>query len=197
MPFHDRTLPLNYSYTSTRDFSTAVTQFKADSKDVMAYPQQQVKFQYQLQFSVRTFDDAALLRSFHFCHGKLYPFRFHDGQDCTTASDGFSATTMTDQPITLINGKYYLTKTYGGQNRVIKLPEVGTISVSDGGVLVSGVSINPLTGEVTGHTPSGAYKWGGRFDVPTRFASPLSQTYNDYDGISIAAALVEVTEDLS
>lgn len=198
--FHNVLLPHTYSYRSRRDMTSVVADFVTDNRDRFAFPVQRTLFRYELQYENRTPAVIKELRHFFYCrYGPMIAFKFNDPLENSSASDGVSAPSGTDQTIALINTKYYLCKTYGTYQRIIKLPVSGSVIIKDGGSVVTGsCTINSTTGEITGYTPSGAFTAGFQFYVPVRFSKePFSCRPMEPNNISVTIGLAEVLEDLA
>jgi len=128
---------------------------------------------------------AELLEFWHAVGGTAVGFRFKDGVDYLSCRIG-ETPAATDQPLVLDPSvspdAYQLTKRYvwGSryQDRPIKKPISGTITIADGGVIKSEGSdytIDYTTGLVSLlFSPASSPEdltWGGEFDVPVRFDS--------------------------
>ncbi|MEF8746652.1 MAG: DUF2460 domain-containing protein [Candidatus Accumulibacter propinquus] len=127
---------------------------------------------------------ADVVNLYHRCYGRYAGFRVKAFDDFTTAPDGRSAPTRTDQALTYVSsGVYQLVKTYGldaagiaigRPSRVIYKPVSGTVLIAkNGALLVSGVTVDTTTGRVT-ISPAPAYPadtitGGCEFDIPVRF----------------------------
>lgn len=199
MAFHDVYLPIAISYGSRKELSTSVNQFISDSGDVNVQAKQRVLHDFGLTTKIRTAEQAHMLLSFYLCrYGILHTFRHTDILDCTSSFNGIHEPIGTDQDIALVDGQYFLAKAYEAQlPRIIKLPVEGSVIITDDGTdVTSDCTIDYLTGEITGYTPSGEFKAGYRFDVPVRFDSELSLIYVDENAADVSFKLKEVLEDL-
>lgn len=122
------------------------------------------------------------------CYGQFAGFRAKAFDDFTTAADGRSAPTALDHTLLrLSSGIYQLRKEYGKDAaglssigrpaRTIYKPVTGTTVCAKNGVtLVSGVTVNTVTGEVTiSPAPliTDVITAGCEFDIPVRFDGPL------------------------
>ncbi len=136
---------------------------------------------FDARTGVRSASDAgALLNFFHARAGRARGFRLRDWSDFTTASDGISAPTFSDQTIATGDGAtmiFQLVKNYvsGGvtHQRVIAKPVAGTVVIGVNGIQqTTGWSVDTTTGLVTFATAPAAGQSitaGFQFDVPARF----------------------------
>lgn len=132
---------------------------------------------YDAHTGVRSAADQAVLASFFQARaGRARGFRLKDWDDCTSALDGVSAPVWNDQQIGTGDGTttvFQLIKTYGTQQRLVRKPVSGSVTVGINGVtLASGWSVDITTGLVTlGAAPLAgqAVTAGFQFDVPVRF----------------------------
>lgn len=159
---------------------------------------------YDIAHNVKTPAAIAEIRAFHNARrGKKYAFLLKDWLDFSSAADGQSAPTMTDQPLGTGTGAqtaFQLVKRYADPlrpyDRPIAWPEAGSVLVAVNGVLkTSGVSVARGTGIVT-LTPAPAaaavITAGFRFDVPVHFTEDrLEISYDTINSRSAGSIVLE------
>ena len=152
---------------------------------------------YRISYGVRPLDELSILKDFYHCRwGQAHTFRFKDLVDFTSAADGKSDPGVQDQVlIPLIDGSYFLQKSYNGDTRYITKPN-GSVRLWDEGVEVINADgyINHLTGRVN-YAFTGIASASFSFDVPVRFDGAPRITHVDYEtGTLESIQLVEVRE---
>lgn len=143
----------------------------------------QARAKYNVAHGVKTKAQLeALIAFFRARKGRAYGFRFKDWTDYS----------VSDQVLGTADGvrtEFQLVKQYvsGGvtETRTISKPVAGSITIkNNGSAVVSGVSVNTMTGLVTFTTPPASghvISAGFEFDVPVRFdTDKLSATLEDY-----------------
>lgn len=136
---------------------------------------------YEIAHNVKRPEDIAELRTFHIGRrGRQRGFLLKDWIDYTSAPDGNTAPSQTDQPLGTGDGaatEFQLVKRYADPvnplDWPVLYPVTGTLVVAADGVLIgSGISVDRGTGVVT-ITPAPAngvvLTAGFEFDVPVRF----------------------------
>ncbi|AKM09880.1 DUF2460 domain-containing protein [Croceicoccus naphthovorans] len=141
--------------------------------------------QYDIAHNVRTPADIASLRAFHRARrGASRGFLLKDWIEYTSAADGQTAPTATDQPIGTGDGVetvFAIVKRYadvgGLYDHPIRWPVTGTVVVAlDGVPQVGGFTVQRGDGTVTFAVAPGAgvaVTCGYEFDVPVRFTEDL------------------------
>jgi uncharacterized protein (TIGR02217 family) len=186
--------PVNLSYGSAGGPSFNTQVIETDSgKTFRVARWSKPRYEYDASYSIRSIDDLAQVMQFYnSVLGPANTFRFKDWQDYSSAGDGHSAPTYSDQLIATGDGvqaDFQLIKEYTAQNadgaivvtnrRLITKPVRGTFLVSVDDIQVtSGWNINETTGILTfdaGSIPSAGepIKAGFEFDVHVRFAKEL------------------------
>src|SRR5574343_127633 len=150
---------------------------------------------YDISYGIKDHSDvAAIIEFFIGRQGAAHGFRFKDFHDCSTATThvdevlGGAAPAYDDQEFGVGDGvtlQFQLTKQYVSgiaiRNRTITKPRSGTFTIGMNGTLkTEGVhyTINYSSGIVTFATapaPLAVLTWGGKFDVPVRFAEEVDQ----------------------
>lgn len=206
MSFDEVALPLRVDYGSGGgpSFSTDVVVID-NGYERRNQNWAQARRAFDARTGVRTAADAAaLLAFFHARAGRARGFRLRDWSDYSSAADGVSAPSFSDQVLGTGDGaatQFALRKTYASgaaaHQRSITKPVMGSVAVGVGGVqLASGFSVDAATGLVTFSTPpaSGQSVTAGFFfDVPVRFdTDQLALTVETYSAYTAAIPLVEV-----
>lgn len=191
--------PENLSYGSQGGpgFQTGIAVLQSgheQRRGVWATP----RHQYNASFAVKTVADVETVRDFfQAMRGRLHGFRFKDWNDYTSASDGVSSPSDTDQTIGTGDGAetdFQLVKLYttGTETltRTINKPVSATVVVSlDDVGQGSGWSVDTTTGVVTFSAAPGnnvVVKAGYEFDVPVRFDIDVLAVSADTYGIRSA-----------
>jgi uncharacterized protein (TIGR02217 family) len=175
------------SYSDEYSVTVATTAGGAEyRKLVHPYPVRRFRLIYREALASMWTD---VLNLYHRAYGRYAGFRAKAFDDFTTATDGRSAPTMSDQVLTYVSsGVYQLRKYYGldatgisigRPSRVIYKPVTGTTLIAKNGVLVSsGVTVDTTTGLVTispaPSYPADVITGGCEFDIPVRFDVDLS-----------------------
>jgi len=141
----------------------------------------QARRKYDARTGVRGLTDAAVLVSFFQARaGRARGFRLKDWNDFSSAADGQSAPTATDQILGTGDGttlRFPLVKNYGSGGityaRAMNKPVIGSTLIAVNGVaLTTGWSVDTTTGLVlfAAAPATGAIVTAGfLFDVPVRF----------------------------
>lgn len=114
------------------------------------------------KFTREQFDE--LNNFFRRVRGKAVGFRWKDWGDyqCSRSQGRFAAVT----------GGFQLIKSYGdGEQRPIRKPVSGSLTVYNSAGAALAVSMDPTTGICSGADLSAGCTWEGEFDVPVRFDS--------------------------
>lgn len=136
------------------------------------------RHRYNIAYGVRTRTQLGLLKSFYMAvDGGAVGFRFKDWVDYTTAADGASAYSATDQICVKLSAtRYQLRKAYTAGSRTlwrtITKPVAGRVIVAvDGVVAATQPALDDTTGVLTFASDQGSstITWGGEFDVPVVF----------------------------
>ena len=185
MAFHDVSLPVGLQYGSIAGagFSTQIIE-TASGHEHRVTRTSQSRHRFTLRKELQSQDEATALKAFALGRrGSLYSFRLKDWSDYTTAADGISAPTSTDQPLAIGDGSagtWPLTKTYDSTGdapygRGLTLPVTGTVVAAVNGVATTSFTING-DGDLTLATPAPnghPVSFGCEFDVPVRFSKGL------------------------
>jgi uncharacterized protein (TIGR02217 family) len=160
---------------------------------------------YDARTGVRSAADVGtLLNFFHARVGRARGFRLKDWSDFTTASDGISAPTWSDQTIGTGEGTtavFQLYKNYisgpSSHQRVISKPVSGSVTIGvNGAQVATGWSVDTTTGLITFASPPAASRVitaGFQFDVPVRFdTDQLALTAENYVAYKADIPIVEV-----
>lgn len=134
---------------------------------------------YNAGFGVKSLDDIHLVVAFfEERRGRLHGFRWKDHADFKSCAPGAEVTAL-DQLIGTGDGattRFQLVKRYGSglrdYLRPITRPVAGSLRVAVAGQVVTGFSLDALTGQVTLATAPGVgarVTAGFLFDVPVRF----------------------------
>lgn len=139
-------------------------------------------WKYDIAHNVKSPEEISELRAFHLARrGRRIAFLLQDWIDWTSAADGVSAPTATDQPLGTGDGatdEFQLIKRYGDAegdyDRAIAWPVAGTLLVAVDGVPLAGsaFAVDRGTGIVTFDTApalDAVLTAGFAFDVPVRF----------------------------
>lgn len=149
-------------------------------------------------------DVATLITFFHARAGRARGFRVKDWSDFTSAADGLSSSTFSDQTLGTGNGtltQFQIRKNYisGGVThaRDIRKPVSGSVTIGVNGVQsLTGWSVDTTTGIITFSTAplSGAVITAGfSFDVPARFdIDQLRLSAEDFQRYTSSIPLIEV-----
>ncbi len=149
-------------------------------------------------------DVATLIAFFHARAGRARGFRVKDWSDYTSAADGISNSTYTDQTVGVGTGsltQFQLKKNYNSASiihaRDIRKPIAGSVTIGVNGTqAMTGWSADSTTGIVTfASAPvSGAVITAGfSFDVPARFdTDQLRLSAEDFQRYTTSIPLVEV-----
>jgi len=199
MSFHEVQFPTGQSYGTSGgpSFKTTVvemdngTEFRISRWDTP-------RRRYNVGFNVKSRAQLNEIQAFFIARrGAAYGFRFKDWVDFTTASDGVSSPSHTDQEIGVGDGtttQFQLKKTYEdavvSRTRNITKPVSDTVLIGlDGVNQGAGWSVNSTTGIVTfSVAPSlgEVVTQGCEFDVPVRFTDSqgeiLQTTIEDFHG---------------
>lgn len=156
--------------------------------------------QYEIAHNMRRPEDIAALRRFHKARrGASRAFLLKDWLEYTSAEDGCSAPSATDQPLGIGNGAtttFALVKRYedaaGTYDQPIRWPVAGTlVPALDAVPMVGGFTVNRGDGTVTFAVAPGSgvvVTCGFEFDVPVRFVEDLlSVTYDTINSRSIGS----------
>jgi uncharacterized protein (TIGR02217 family) len=182
MAFDEVQFPLRVGYGSAGGpvFSTEVVTI-AGGYERRNQNWSQARRRYDAATGVRSTAEAAVLLAFFQARaGRARGFRLCDWLDYTSAADGISSPTATDQTLGEGDGTtlaFPLIKNYGSGGtsyaRSIAKPVEGTVLIAvNGEALTSGWSCEATTGVVTfaAAPVSGAVLTAGfEFDVPVRF----------------------------
>lgn len=178
--FDEVLFPSNYDYSASLGPGYNTNIVERDSGFDQTFPRWDVaRRRYEnVIYTVRTMADVAALKAFFYCRsGLAMGFRFNDYYDRTSAADGRSTPTATDQPIVQdSSGNWRLAKFYAGNTikRFIFKPVNGSVVFSAGGL-----SCDPVTGIISGAiTPP--VTAGFLFNVPVRFDGPIKFSIDDY-----------------
>lgn len=140
-------------------------------------------------------DLETLMRFFEERRGRLRGFRLADPFEHSSAGQG-QAVTPTDQQIAIGDGVqhvFQLKRSWGPTAKPVTKPREGSVRVAiDGSGLVSGWSLDPLTGEVAFDTPpvpGAAITAGFLFDWPVRFDTDRLDITYDLIGAGRALSL--------
>jgi uncharacterized protein (TIGR02217 family) len=148
------------------------------------------RHRYDVSYGVQTWAELMEIREFFFARrGALTGFRYQDWSDYTTAADGFSAPSATDQPLGTGDGTtttFPLAKVYEQSGpspftRRITKPQAGTVLAAIDGTPTSAFTVDTSAGTLDFNTAPGvgeALAWGGRFDVPVRFEADAQNGLN-------------------
>jgi len=186
MAFDEVRLPLRVSYGSTggTQFMTEIVTIKG-GYEKRNQNWSQARRRFDAKTGVRSAKDASLLMSFFQARaGRARAFRLKDWSDYSSASDGVSAHSYSDQVIGTGDGstkEFQLIKKYGDENisykRDIRKPVENSVKISvDDVEYTSEWSVDNATGIVTfSQAPSlgAVIKAGFEFDVPVRFDSDI------------------------
>jgi uncharacterized protein (TIGR02217 family) len=181
MSFHNVRLPDEIQYGSAMGagFNT-ITQFTASGHGVKIERQTQPRRRFRLVAALRSQQEAFALLTFAIArHGGAHSFRLKDWLEYSTAEDGYSTPTGTDQILGVGDGvrtSWPMVRTYDPFGpapvvRKIALPVAGTFTATAAGSPASASISNP-GGVVTFDTPPalGAVVMAGcEFDVPVFF----------------------------
>ncbi len=212
MGFHEVQFPTGISYGSRGGpgYSTTVIESEGGAEQRIAR-QSAAKRTYNAKFGIKSHSDLREVLSFYLVRlGCAYGFRFKDHLDFTTAADGVSAPSPTDQNIGTGNGsnttfqlrKVYTSGAYSILRNLTK-PVAGTTRVAINGTeQLSGFSVDTTLGIVTFTSPPANLALvtaGCQFDVPVRFSSEVDQalqaSMDDYDQGNIPdIPLVEILD---
>lgn len=222
MSAHEVTFPTTISYESafSPTFRTAITKLPSGVEQRVSRRDRPL-IRFDVQISNKSMDDLAELRDFVILRrGSAYSFRVKDWSDFSTSIDGrnadtFNGTDPANDDVEIDTGtgssrNVQLVKRYsdGVATNVVRnitKPVDGTILVAfDGVAKTEGVdwTLNYATGILTHSAPSGqVVTWGGEFDVPARFDSPvedlLDLTIEDFDNGAVATiSMQEVPDEL-
>lgn len=180
MAFHNVPFPVGVEYGSRfgAGFSTII-QESASGHELRLGRQSQPRHQFRLVKVLQSRQQAADLKAFAIARrGSLHSFPLKDEQDFTTAADGVSAPTATDQFLGSgdgTNARFALLKLYGSGGpgayaRRLRLPVTGTVLIAVDGTPTTAFTVGD--GEVLLTTPptAGQAVTGGcQFNVPARF----------------------------
>lgn len=216
MAFLDTRFPDNISYGSSGGpmFKTTITVVDS-GYEYGNVNWEQAKHEYDAAMGVRTQAELSdLIRFFHVAHGRGHHFRYKDWSDFKSC-DVEAIAASTDQLLGIGDGvklvfQMYKVYTEGGtitSTRKITRPVNGTISVnilgstnhSDGDLTeTTDYTIDYDTGLITllvVPTAAAVLKWGGEFDVPSRFDTDTLQINLEFYGHgSLGVPIVEVRE---
>jgi uncharacterized protein (TIGR02217 family) len=206
MAFDEIRLPLNVGYGAGGGplFSTDIVTIDG-GYERRNQNWSQARRKFDARTGVRSVIDGTLLLAFFQARaGRARGFRLKDWQDYSSASDGVSTPSATDQTIGAGDGAtttFQLVKNYGSAGityaRMIQKPVSGSVLIAFNGVAqTSGWSVDSTTGLVTfaAAPASGvAIAAGFQFDVPVRFdTDQLSLTADDNGLAEAAIPLIEI-----
>jgi uncharacterized protein (TIGR02217 family) len=165
----------------------------------------QAKHKYTVSTGIHDAQQWAAVKDwFMKCAGRAYGFRFLDPGDHSSATDGWSDQTKTDQVQFVGDGskkKFGLVKNYGGHSREILKPIQGSLQIAVAGVLktetthytvdyTTGV-VTLLTAPATGQTVTAGFL----FHVPCRFESDeLTASWSDANLVNGTIGIVEIKQ---
>lgn len=186
MGFHESAIyPINLSYGSTfgPGFNAAIIEGQSGRSQRIPRLEQPL-YGGDLATGIRGLDEFLTLRTFYIARqGAAYGFRFTDPLDNTSAADGVSASSDTDQNLgegdgsnTLFQLRKQYTDSLITRNRAIEKPVAGTVTVSIDDSGTGAFSVNTATGVVTMNTAPLAgevIKAGFDFHVPVRFTKDV------------------------
>ena len=189
MSFHEVQFPSDIAHGASGGpgFCTEILQMAGGAEERHSR-WSQARHSYDISSGVKTPAQYALLKQFYMARlGAAYGFRYKDWLDFTTASDGVSAPSDTDQIIGVADNsekEFQLIKIYssGGEDldRTITKPVSGTTVVAVNGVAQpAGWSIDITTGLVTFAVApvTGNVTAGCEFDVPVRFDKSIDENW--------------------
>lgn len=186
MAFHNVSLPTGLQYGSQfgAGFATIVQQ-TASGHEVRIARQSQARHRFFPLKALQSTTEALALKSFALARrGSLHSFRIKDELDNTSAADGTSAPTATDQAIGTGDGTetdFQLVKVYDSSGpapytRTITLPVSGSIVVAVAGTpTTSFTESNGVITLNTAPTLGQIVTAGYRFEVPVRFARGIDE----------------------
>lgn len=188
MAFHDVELPSSIQYGSQFGAGYATLIYPtATGQEFRTTRQSRGRHRFSLMKELQSDTEAAALKAFAIQRrGSLHSFKLKDWSDFTTASDGKSSPTASDAILGTGTGSYagpyQLVKTYGsGQpgeyNRVLTLPETGSIVAAVNGTPTAAFTSNSL-GQLTFTTPppnGHVVTAGCEFRVPVRFERSVDE----------------------
>lgn len=193
------------SYTDSYAVRVAQTASGAEFRTLVnPYPQR--RFHFSMREGLGNLW-ADVVNLYHRAYGRYAGFRAKAFDDFTTATDGRSAPTMSDQTLIYVSsGVYQLCKVYGldaagigigRPSRVIYKPVTGTVLVAKNGVLLSsGVTVDTTTGRVTispaPSYPSDTITGGCEFDIPVRFDGDLTIEHTSPAARTLNVDLIEL-----
>jgi uncharacterized protein (TIGR02217 family) len=212
MAFHDVSLPEGVDYGSAfgAGFQTII-QETSSGHEYRTARQTQARHRFRLLKELQSMQQAHALKDFGLARrGALHSFKLKDESDNTTATDGISAPTATDQNLGTGDGietDFRLLKNYGvGTPAPYSRPLALPLSAS----ILAAVGLTPTTaftylgnGWIRFDTPPGAgvrVDGGCRFEVPARFEKSLDTWAalipRDFDTWSVQALdCIEVLEE--
>jgi uncharacterized protein (TIGR02217 family) len=184
--FHEIQFPTGISYGSSFGPATNTSIIRTDSGSEQRVSRWSgVLRRGNLGYGVKSLDDLYAVQKFFIARqGPAFGFRLKDWSDYTTAANGTSSPSTTDQNIGTGNGttavSFQLRKAYSDAAatvwRNITKPVVGTVVCALNGSPTTAFTVNTTTGVVTFNTAPLAgvsVTAGCQFDVPVRFGKEL------------------------
>lgn len=202
-PFLEERISLDARYGS--DFTESYSVKNTEDASGAEYAQLLFPFpklRYNLNFAnCQTEVLAKQLRDlYHRCGGTFGGFRLRHFVDFSTNNYTQVPTHSDQQLIQVSSTVFQMVRWYGPQGvststrRLLRKLVSGTVKIGVGGSLVTtGFTVDHNTGLVNfASPPSGAVTGGCEFDIPVRFESDYSGTYNTANVISANFQVVEL-----